>query len=296
MFSRQPKRDTLSINVAVTLAIAGVRQHEMRQRTAILLCGILGTVLLASCRTFQIEDSAAKEAFGTFGGTLVVIDCSSGRITTYRPDVAKVPLPPCSTFKIVNSLIGLETGIVSSPDEQFFRWDGVERSLTAWNRDLSFREAFEVSCVPAFQNLARKIGQERMQGWLDKIGYGNRDISAGIDVFWLPSKGRNTIMISPAQQAELMRSIVSCEVPFSEASLATLKRLMFIKKTDRGILYGKTGSGTDDDGTFVLGWFAGYAESNGKTHAFACVAQGRNVMSKNARAIVENVMEKQGVL
>ncbi len=268
----------------------------MRRDTTAILCVVLAATLLSSCCTSRGPESTVKAAFGDLGGALVVIDCSSGRTTTYRPDVAKVPLPPCSTFKIVNSLIGLETGIASSPDEQFFRWDGVERSLETWNRDLSFREAFEASCVPAFQNLARKIGQERMQGWLDKIGYGNRDISAGIDVFWLPSKGRNTIMISPAKQAELMRSIVSCEVPFSKAPLATLKRVMFIKKTDRGILYGKTGSGTDDDGTFVLGWFVGYAESNGKTHAFACVAQGKNVMSKNARAIVENVMEKKGIL
>jgi beta-lactamase class D len=235
---------------------------NMKRNTTILLCGILGAALLTSCRTFQMQDSAAKEAFGDFGGTLVVIECASGRTTTYRPDVANIPLPPCSTFKIVNALIGLETGIVSSPDDPFYRWDGVERSFTAWNRDLTLQEAFEVSCVPAFQNLARQIGPERMQSWIDKIGYGNRNISAGIDVFWLPSKGRDTIMISPAQQAELMRSIASGKVPFSKTSLATLNKLMFIKKTDKGILYGKTGSGTDDVGTFVLGWFIGYVESN----------------------------------
>jgi beta-lactamase class D len=160
----------------------------MKRNTAILLCVILGTTLSTSCRTFRIQDSTAKKAFGDLGGTLVVIEYSSGRMTTYQPEVAKIPLPPCSTFKIVNALIGLETGIVASPEEQFYRWDGVERSFAAWNRDLTFREAFEASCVPAFQNLARKIGSERMQNWIDKIGYGNRDISAGIDVFWLPAK------------------------------------------------------------------------------------------------------------
>lgn len=269
---------------------------KMKRNTTVLLCGILGAALLTSCRTFQMQDLAAKEAFGDLQGALVVIECSSGRTTTYRPDVAKIPFPPCSTFKIVNALIGLETGIISSPDTQFYRWDGVERSFTAWNRDLTLQEAFEASCVPAFQNLARQIGLERMRNWIDKISYGNRNISAGIDVFWLPSKGRTTIMISPAQQAELMRSIASGEVPFSKTSLATLKKLMFIKKTDKGILYGKTGSGTDDDGTFVLGWFVGYVESNGKMYAFACVAQGKDVMSKNARAITESVFEKQGLL
>jgi beta-lactamase class D len=268
----------------------------MKRNTAMFFCGLMGIALLTSCRTFPIEDSTAKQAFGNLEGTLVVIDCSSGRTMTCRPDVAKIPLPPCSTFKIVNALIGLETGIVASPDEQFYCWDGVERSLAAWNRNLTFREAFEASCVPAFQSLASKIGLERMQGWIDRIAYGNRDISAGIDVFWLPSSGRNTIMITPDQQAELMRSIVSGKVPFSKASLAALQQLMFIKKTDHGTLYGKTGSGADDTGGFVLGWFVGYVESGGKTYAFACVAQGKNVMSKNARTIVESVFEKQGFL
>lgn len=268
----------------------------MKRNTTILLCGILGTALLTSCRTFQIQDTTAKEAFGDLGGTLVVIECSSGTTTTYRPDVAKIQLPPCSTFKIVNALIGLETGIIASPDEQFYHWDGVERSFAAWNRNLTFREAFEASCVPAFQNLAHRIGPELMQSWVDKIGYGNMDISAGIDVFWLPAKERDTILISPIQQALLVRRIVSGEVPFSNASLATLKKLMFIRKTDQSILYGKTGSGTDDDGTFVLGWFVGYVENKGKTYAFACVAQGKNVMSKNARTIVEHILQKQGLL
>ena len=268
----------------------------MKRQLAIFLYGILGIALLTSCRTVRIHDSTAKEAFGELKGTLVVIDCSSARTTTYRPDVATIPLPPCSTFKIVNALIGLESGIISSPDAQFYKWDGVERSVLAWNRDLTLQEAFQASCVPAFQNLARQIGPERMQNWINKIGYGNRNISAGSDVFWLPSKGRDTITISPAQQADLMRNIVCGEIPFSMASLATLKKLMFIKKTAKGSLYGKTGSGTDDSDVFVLGWFVGYVESNGRTYAFACVAQGKNVMSKNARAIVESVFEKQGLL
>ncbi len=269
---------------------------KMKRNTTMLFCGILGAMLLMSCRTFQISESTAKEAFGDRAGALVVIECLSGRTTTYQPDVAQIPLPPCSTFKIVNALVGLETGILTSPDEQFYRWDGVERSIPAWNRDLSLREAFQASCVHAFQSLARQIGPERMQYWIDRIDYGNRDTSAGIDVFWLPSKGRDTILISPTQQAQLMRRIVAGEVPFSDTSLATLKKMMFIKKSDRGVLYGKTGSGTDDKGTYVLGWFVGYVESNGKTYAFACVARGKNIMGKNARAIVDNILEKQGLL
>ena len=275
----------------------GVRQKEMKKHSlAPILCAMLLATVATSCRTPQHSLSTAKEAFGVLDGALVLIDCASGQMRTYNPGAAGLRLPPCSTFKIVNALIGLEEGLISSPDQPFYQWDGVERSIPSWNQNLSLREAFQASCVPAFQNLARKIGPERMQIWIDKIGYGSRDISAGIDVFWLPSKGRNTIMISPVEQAELMQRIISDEVPFSKASLAALKQLMFIKKTDSGTLYGKTGSGADDTGAFVLGWFVGYVDSNGKTYAFACVAQGKNVMSKNTRDIVEKVFERQGLL
>ena len=263
------------------------------QHTILLLCAI--AMVATSCRTSQQSLSVAKDAFGEREGSLVLVDCSSGRVRTYRADTANTRLPPCSTFKIVNALIGIEEDIVTTPQQAFYQWDGIERTIPTWNRDLSFQEAFQSSCVPAFQNLACQIGSERMQNWIDKIGYGNCDTSAGIDVFWLPAQGRKTIMISPAEQAELMTRVITADVPFSAVSLATLKELMFIKKTERGTLYGKTGSGTDDEGIFVLGWFVGYTESKGKTYAFACAVQGKSVMSKQARSIVESVLQKEGL-
>jgi beta-lactamase class D len=154
-------------------------KKEMKPRSTILLWGMPAETLLTSCGSSRLSASAAKETFGDLAGALVVIECSSGYTTTHQPDVAGTRLPPCSTFKIGNAIIGLETGIIASPDEQFYQWDGVKRSIPAWNRDLTLREAFQASCVPAFQKLTRRIGPERMQSWIDKIGYGNQDISAG---------------------------------------------------------------------------------------------------------------------
>ncbi len=71
---------------------------------------------------------------------------------------------------------------------------------------------------------------------------------------------------------------------------------MNIKTTDRGVLYGKTGSGADDTGTYALGWFVGYVENKGRTYAFTCAAKGNNVKGKDARDIVEAVLEEQGLL
>ena len=65
---------------------------------------------------------------------------------------------PASTFKIPNSLIALETGVVADPDKDVFKWDGVTRSIEAWNKDHTLRSAIAVSAVPVYQEIARRIG------------------------------------------------------------------------------------------------------------------------------------------
>jgi beta-lactamase class D len=257
---------------------------------------IIASGAVAYGQTASVQESVVSNAFAGRNGSLVVIDCSSGATNTYELQIVAVRIVPCSTFKIWNALIGLETGIVSSSEQPFYKWDGPKRSIVAWNKDLTLKEAFQTSCVPAFQSLARQIGPERMQAWVDKIEYGDRDTSGGIDVFWLPAKGRKPILISPIEQAQLLSKLVMGKLPFSKTSLAVLKDLMMVRRTDKGTLFGKTGSGTDDRGTYVLGWFVGYVENGGKTHAFACAAQGENIMSKDAREIVEAVMESRGLL
>ncbi|HBC87641.1 MAG TPA: penicillin binding protein transpeptidase domain-containing protein [Lentisphaeria bacterium] len=251
---------------------------------------------LANDNVFPLPEKSVQEAFGERNGTFVIIDCSSQASSIFHPEAAAEKLPPCSTFKIWNTLIGIENSLISSPEEAFYKWDGEKRFIPEWNKDLTLKEAFRASCVPAFQNLARKIGSGRMQLWIDKINYGNRDISSGIDVFWLPAKGRKTVLISPEEQAGLICSLVTGKLPFSEKAQALLKDIMTIKKTDRGILYGKTGSGSDDTGKFNLGWFVGYVESNGKPYAFACAIKGESLTGKDARTMVEAILEKNGFL
>lgn len=83
---------------------------------------------------------------------------------------------PASTFKIVNSLIGLQTGKISS-DSMVIKWDAVERR-SEWNKDLTMYEAFRVSSVPYYQEVARRIGRDTMQFWLDSLGYGSKELTA----------------------------------------------------------------------------------------------------------------------
>jgi beta-lactamase class D len=268
----------------------------MKTRHLLAIALIVAATPAAHGQDLPLTESIVGDAFAGLGGAFVISDCSSGAISDFRRDASSERLAPCSTFKIWNTLIGLESGILTSADEPFYRWDGVTRAIPEWNKNLTLKESFQTSCVPAFQNLARQIGPLRMQSWLDKIGYGDRDTSAGIDVFWLPASDRKTVLISPKEQAQLICRLASGKLSFSEKSLAVVKDMMTIKKTDRGILYGKTGSGADDAGKYALGWFVGYVEKRGKTYAFACSAKGDNIMGKDARTIVETILEKQGLL
>lgn len=213
--------------------------------------------------------------------------------------LADSPLPPCSTFKIWNTLIGLEEGIVADPEAPFWKWDGEERFMPEWNRDQTLRSAFTFSCVPAFQQLARDIGPERMQSWLDKLHYGSRDQAGRPDAFWLPRKGLPSILVTPREQARLVRKLVDGGFPVRESTVATLSDLMKFESFANGVLHGKTGSGngvsiTPEAKPADIGWFVGFFEEDGRKRAFASVVSGEGVAGKTAREAAVRFFKSQG--
>lgn len=256
---------------------------------------MISSLIFSSSANDNLQKSMS-EALSDKNGVCVFIDCESGNMFTTDSAASGERHTPCSTFKIWNSLIGMETGLVSSADEAFYKWDGEKRSYEAWNKDLNFRQAFQVSCVPAFQSLARKIGPERMKFWIDTIGYGDKDISSGTDEFWLPREGKKSILISPGEQAELVKSLVNGHLPFSSAARKTLQELMQAEKTERGILYGKTGSGVNGGLDQDIGWYVGYVVNENATYSFACLLKGKGVFGSNAKKVIEAILIKNKML
>ncbi|MBU3664446.1 MAG: class D beta-lactamase [Chthoniobacterales bacterium] len=251
----------------------------------------------------QGMEDAIHAAFGEVEGAFVLRNCESGEETVFRQETADTAFGPCSTFKIWNSLIGLEVGIITGPDDPFWKWDGEERGFPGWNKDQTWRSAFAVSCVPAFQNLARKIGAGRMQSWLDKLGYGNRDMAGRPAAFWLPRAGEKTVMITPREQAAMICRLLNGKLPVKAGSIAALTDVMKLQVTDRGTLYGKTGSGLrssgngpEADADFDMGWLVGFVESGGKKYAYACLVLGPGLGGKDARLLTESVFKASGLL
>ncbi len=175
---------------------------------------------------------------------------------------------PASTFKIVNSLIGLQTGVISS-DSMIIKWDGVKRNVEEWNKDLSMYEAFRVSAVPYYQEVARRIGKDRMEYWMDTVNYGAgpKDtafrISTAIDTFWLD----NTLKITPDEELGLMKMLYFDQLPFFKTYQEKVKKAMLFENTTMYRLAYKTGWGRKENGDH-LAWAVGWVEENNHPYFF----------------------------
>lgn len=230
--------------------------------------------------------ATVSAALGERQGVFVIQDLESGEIFASDAELAEARVAPCSTFKIWNTLLGMESGILHGPEDAFYSWDGVRREYPGWNADSTLKQAFQASNVPAFQALARTIGEERMRAWIDQISYGNRDMSSGLDVFWLPAEGRQPILISPKEQVRLLRELFSGTLKVKQTSLENLRKVMEVSRAEDVVIYGKTGSSSFAG----IGWFVGVLESNNKAYAFACLLRGDGVSGPVARGVAEEVL------
>ncbi len=258
-------------------------------------------IILLFCIFLMPSISNAQEEYISiakqYDTALVIYNRTTGKTANIDSELSVRRLSPCSTFKIYNTLIGLELGHIKGADAPWYKWDGVKRFIDGWNQDLTLREAFRVSAVPAYQILAREIGEARMKEYIDRIGYGSEDISAGIDIFWLPRPDTSSIMISADEQVVLLKRLLDGELPFSEENIRILRDIMLVEKTEKGALYGKTGSGMGSDDNWNLGWFVGFLESNENTYVFACnITGGESPTGLIARKIVEEYFKKKNLL
>jgi beta-lactamase class D len=196
-------------------------------------------------------------------GAILIYDVKNN--TFYSNDFAwaKMGIIPASTFKIPNSIIALETGVVKN-DSAVFKWNGEKRKFKKWEQDLTFKEAFQASCVPCYQEIARKIGVQRMKTYLKKLNYpGMVFDTLTIDDFWLQGRSK----ISQMQQIDFLERLYFSKLSISKRTENIMKNIMLIEKTKSYTLNGKTGWGMRND--VDNGWFVGYLEINNLVYFFA---------------------------
>ena len=242
--------------------------------------------------------SVAREDFGKYfdgfsTGTFVMYDEDNDQYTVFNEPQSTKRLSPCSTFKIYNSLAGLETGVLDQEDVYTLaKWDGTQYTVPAWNHDQTLASATKDSVVWYFQKLASQIGTERMQTFLDKIEYGNRDISGGLTTFWLGS----SLQISAQEQVDLLHKLYSGKLPISPENLSVVKKNITLSEASGIRFMGKTGSGLQDN-KWILGSFVGCVEKEGHRYFFATNIQGPDgAIGGKAREITKLILKDLQVL
>lgn len=236
--------------------------------------GLIAVAAIASSRAFahvapqrsEIRDAVARR-FAEAGtvGTFVGYKTDDYLIIASDTDRSGQAFLPASTFKIPNSLIALETGVVGDPDGDIFRWDGVKRSIEAWNQDHTLRSAIAASAVPVYQEIARRIGAERMQKYVDLFEYGNRNIGGGIDQFWLTGELR----IDPIQQIDFVDRLRRGALPVSKRSQDLVRDILPVTKAGEATIRAKSGLLGAELGKPSLGWLVGWAEKGSAQTVFA---------------------------
>lgn len=207
---------------------------------------------------------AVDQLFAEAGveGTFVLYDAQTQSLTGHDRARAETRFIPASTFKIPNSLIGLSTGTVSSVEE-VLPYGGKPQPFKAWEKDMGLREAIKASNVPVYQELARRIGLERMRPNVAKLGFGNGEIGTVVDNFWLVGP----LKISAVEQTQFLARLARDQLPFPPAAQAQVREIAQLEQGEGWTLYGKTGWATTY--TPQVGWWVGWVEQNGKLYSFA---------------------------
>ncbi|MEY8861107.1 class D beta-lactamase [Tenacibaculum singaporense] len=237
---------------------------------------IIIIVLLFSCKS---EEKSKKEKVETkflvnnqfqeilnktkLEGAILVYDLYKDVYYSNNFDWCKAGNLPASTFKIPNSIIALEAGVIKN-DSTIFKWNGESRYLKIWEQDLTFKEAFHYSCVPCYQEVARKIGVERMKSSLAKLNFGSMDVNEmTLDNFWLEGKSK----INQFQQIDFLKRLHNSELLISERTDSIMKSMMIMYKSNQYVWRGKTGWSVR--GEENNGWFVGYVLVKKNAYFFA---------------------------
>ena len=232
-------------------------------------------------------------------GTIVVHDLAKDVRFVVNPTRAATGYLPASTFKILNALAGLSAGAVRDPDGEAFISDGDAFQVDGkpllppqCTGELTLRAAFRYSCIPVFQEVARRVGLPRFRYLLAQIGYGNGDItSAPVDSFWL----EGGLRVTAYQQVRLLEQLLGDDLPFTRDAMIQVKDMMVVEDKGGTVIRAKTGYVTSTQPR--LGWWVGWVDQGGHFWVFALNLDVGGPDHLKARQVVaKSILHELGVL
>lgn len=211
------------------------------------------------------EELAVAALFRQAGveGTFVLLDERSGELRGHNQRRAEQRFSPASTFKIANALIGLSTGAVRSVDEEIPYTGDANPFMREWLQPMGLRGAMTASNVPLYQELARRIGLQRMGEAIVGLGYGNQQIGSDVTTFWL----RGPLAISAVEQARFLSRLAHRTLPFPDQAQRQVAEITQVDAGPGWSLHAKTGW-QNAPGAGV-GWWVGWVQQGDQITPFA---------------------------
>ncbi len=278
--------------------------RKLKGFTAFVTIGVILFALAPMLSTYAAEQSryqwnisAEKVStidlsayFSGYEGSFVLYDLNGDTWNIYDMEQATLRTVPDSTYKIYDALFGLEEGVIA-PNDSFMAWNETDYPFEAWNADQDLYSAMQSSVNWYFQEIDKQIGSSAIQGYIQKIGYGNENISADLSSYWM----QGTLKISPVEQVELLTALHNNNFDFAPENVKAVKNAICLFSSEGKNLYGKTGTGRVD-GQDVNGWFVGYIEAAGNTYFFATNIQAaENATGSKASEISLSILSDMGI-
>ncbi|TSB45939.1 BlaR1 family beta-lactam sensor/signal transducer [Alkalicoccobacillus porphyridii] len=244
--------------------------------------------------TYQFDDHNADyeeldDYFHKQDGSFVLFSEKQNRYTIHNKQGSKERVSPNSTFKPFSALFGLEMNLFH-PDTAV-EWDGTMYEHEEWNQNQTLDTAMQYSVNWYFEDIEATIQYEKMQQLINQISYGNQMIANSDKPFWLES----TLKISPVEQVEQLRSLYQNDYGFQEETVQSVKDSMMLTKDERGVFYGKTGTGIVNQQA-VNGWFIGFVETKDDIWFFATnIQSNKEAWGYEAAQVTYKILEDKGI-
>ena len=219
-------------------------------------------------------ESAIDSGFGGIGTCVILADTASGQeLYRYNSNAACMnPLPPCATFDVPNSLIGLDAGTITP--QTIYKWDGKPQPVTEWQHDADLTAAFKGSILWWYQRLAEAVGAPAYQAQLKAFDYGKKSIGGPLTSFWLGPTEGGQLSISARQQVQFLHQLYAGKLPVKPASAATVQQLMADETRGDEAVSGVLGDCPSlADGSQRVSWWIGRLKGPKTDYVFAVSMQ-----------------------
>lgn len=197
-------------------------------------------------------------------GCVALLDNGNGEFTVYNLSRYRdSAFAPGASFDMVIALAGLQTGIISS-DSAVLN-PGATASLTEENKSRTMYDALRTSAAPYFQEVARRIGRDTMQHWLDTLSYGTHNLKTSLDSFWLDG----SLKLTPDEQLGFVKRLYFGQLPFFKVNQEMVKRALIREQNTAYTLAVHTGPGVWDSARKKsIGWVTGWIERDRQPRFF----------------------------